>query len=111
MLHLPLLLFFFYNHLVSIHGTFVGFLVGLLVGDGPQGGTFGILEFLSQSNDSADMVKTNDRFKFVDELTVFQIINLLMIQITSYDIVKHVPSDIPTHNGYIDKEMLQSQKV
>ena len=56
------------------------------------------------------MVKPNDRFKFVDDLTVLEIINLLMIQITSYDIMKHVPSDIPTHNGYIDKEKLQSQK-
>ena len=68
------------------------------------------LSFLSQSNDSADMGKPNDGFKFVDELTVLQIINLLLIQITSYDILKHLPSDTPTHNGYIDKEKLQSQK-
>ena len=75
--------------------------VRLLNGGGPQGGTFGILEFLSQSN---------DRFKFVDDLTILEIINLLIIQISSYDIRNHVPSDIPTHNGYISREKLTSQK-
>ena len=81
-----------------------------LNGGGPQGGTLGILEFLSQSNDNANMVEPDDRFKFVDDLTILEIINLLIIQISSYDIINHVPSDIPTHNGYISKDKLTSQK-
>ena len=35
-----------------------------------QGGTFGILEYLSQSNDNANIVEEEDRFKFVDDLTI-----------------------------------------
>ena len=81
-----------------------------LKGGGPQGGTFGILEYLSQSNDNADMVNKDDRFKFVDDLTILKIINFLITEISSYDIYSHVPSDIPTHNGYIDKQNLLSQR-
>ena len=79
-------------------------------GGGPQGATFGVLEYLAQSNDNAEMVKPEDRYKFVDDLTALEIINLLCIQITSYDFYSHVPSDIPVHNGYIDKKKLKSQE-
>ena len=67
--------------------------------------------FLSESNDSADMVKPTKRFKFADNMTVLEIINLLMIKITSYDIMKHEPSDIFTDNGYKNKENYLSKKV
>ena len=67
------------------------------------------MEYLSQSNDNADNVEEEDRFKFVDDLTALEIINLLITQISSYDFFSHVPSDIPTHNGYIDKKDLVSQ--
>ena len=41
-----------------------------LNGGGPQGATFGIWEYLAQSNNSADCVDPKYRFKFVDDLTV-----------------------------------------
>ena len=81
-----------------------------LPGGGPQGGTIGILEFLAQSNDISNMVKPEDRHKFVDDLTALEIINLLCIQVTSYDLYSHVPSDIPIHNDWIKSENLESQK-
>ena len=37
-------------------------------GGGPQGATLGILEYLSQSNNNADCVNLEDRFKFIDDL-------------------------------------------
>ena len=40
-----------------------------LKGGGPQGSTFGIWEYLSQSNHSADNISESDRFKFVDDLS------------------------------------------
>ena len=80
-------------------------------GGGPQGATLGILEYLSQSNENADLVKVSDRFKFVDDLTVLEIINLLTIGITSYNIKQHVPSDIPVHNQYIPATTLESQNI
>ena len=71
---------------------------------------FGILEYLSQSYDHSNMIEPEDRFKFVDDLSVLEIINLMCIQVSSYDCHSHVPSDIPTHNGYTQSDKLASQK-
>ena len=40
-----------------------------LKGGGPQGSTFGLWEYLSQSNTNADCISESDRFKFVDDLS------------------------------------------
>ena len=76
----------------------------------PQGGTLGILEYLSQSNDSSDCVSVEDRFKFIDDLSVLEIVNLLTIGLSSYNLKGHVPSDIPDHNQFIPPENLKSQE-
>ena len=81
-----------------------------LNGGGPQGSTFGIWEYLSQSNDNADCVDINDRFKFVDDLTFLEIINLLSVGLATYNIKAHIPSDIPAHNQVIKPGNLKSQK-
>ena len=36
-------------------------------GCGPAGATLGLLEYLSQYNNNADCVDTEDRYKFVDD--------------------------------------------
>ena len=79
-------------------------------GGGPAGATLGLLEYLSQSNDSANCVKPEDRFKFVDDLTVLEIINLLTIGMSSVNVKFGVPNDIPSHNQFISPENLQSQQ-
>ena len=58
----------------------------MIKGGGPHGATLGLLEYLSQSNNSADMVNEADRYKFVDDLTVLDIVNLLTVGIKSYNI-------------------------
>jgi hypothetical protein len=78
-------------------------------GGGPQGATIGLLEYLSQSNSSADCVDLEDRFKFVDDLSILEIVNLLTVGITSYNLKHTVPSDIPCHNQFIPPNNLQSQ--
>ena len=47
-----------------------------LVGGGPQGTLLGQLEYLVYSNDNADMVSPNDRYKYIDDLTILQLICL-----------------------------------
>ena len=78
-------------------------------GGGPQGATLGLLEYMAQSNHSADCVGVEDRFKFVDDLSILEIVNLLTVGITSFNIRQEVPSDIPAHNQYIPSQNLQSQ--
>ena len=71
----------------------------ILIGGGPQGCLWGILEYISQSNDNTDFVDNKDNFKFIDDLSILEIINLMSIGIASYHFKTHVASDIPT-NGY-----------
>ena len=80
-----------------------------LNGGGPQGSTFGIWEYLSQSNNNADCVEENERFKFVDDLTFLEIIHLISVGLATYNVRAHIPSDIPTHNQIIASENLKSQ--
>ena len=55
------------------------------------------------------MVSQNDRFRFVDDLSVLEIVNLITNGLTSYNLKQHVPSDLPVHNQFIPPENLQSQ--
>ena len=77
-------------------------------GGGPQGATLGILEYLSQSNNNADMVSEDERFKFVDDLTILEIVDVLSVGLTSYNTRQHVPSDIPTDSSFIPSENLNN---
>ena len=81
-----------------------------LKGGEPQGATIGLLEYLSQSNNCADSVSECERFRFLDDLSTLEIINLLTVGITSFNIRHQVPNDIGTHNQFIPSHNLKSQK-
>ena len=81
-----------------------------LKGGGPQGSTFGIWEYISQSNNNADCISESDKFKFVDDLSFLELIYLLSAGIASYNLKQHVPSNIPMHNQVIPAEHLRSQQ-
>ena len=51
-----------------------------------------------------------DRFKFIDDLSILEIINLLSVGICSFNIKQQVPNDIPSHNQFIPPENLKSQE-
>ena len=107
---IPLLINYFQSRKMKVkwHGEVSE--VRELKGGGPQGSTFGIWEYLSQSNDNADSISEEERFKFVDDLSFLEIINLLSVGIASYNIRAHVPSDVPVHNQIIVAENLKSQQ-
>ena len=81
-----------------------------LPGGGAMGATLGNLEFTSQTNHNADCVPQDKRFKWVDDLTTLEKINLLNIGMSSYNFRNHIASDIPTHGQYINNEDLRSQQ-
>ena len=72
----------------------------MLKGGGPQGGLWGILEYLGQSNNNTTSINPDKKFKFIDDLSILEIINLLSIGMASYNFNAHVPSNIP-ENGYV----------
>ena len=47
-----------------------------LIGGSPQGTLLGDTEYLIQSNDNADSVPQSDRFKFVDDLSIVELVCL-----------------------------------
>ena len=77
-----------------------------LKGGGPQGGTLGIWEYLSQSNDNANCVKESERFKFVDDLSFLEIIHLLNVGLASFNVKQQVPTHIPVNNQFIQSKDL-----
>ena len=80
-----------------------------LPGGGAMGANLGNWEFLSQTNDSANCVPEDDRFKFVDDLTTLEVINLLTIGLSSFYMKSQVPSDIPEHGQFVEANKLKSQ--
>ena len=67
-----------------------------LRGGGPQGSTFGIWEYLSQSNDNADCIDQDLRYKFVDDLTFLEVIYLLNVGMATYNAVSYTHLTLPT---------------
>ena len=106
---LPLLISYFEDRQMRVKWRGNLSEVRKLPGGGAMGATLGIWEFLSQTNNSADCVPMEDRFKFVDDLTVLEIINLLNMTIEPYDIINHIPSDISTNNQFIQADQLKTQ--
>ena len=67
-------------------------------------------KYLSQNNDDVDFLKQNEKFKFIDDLSILEILNLLSIGLASYDYHNHVPSDVGVENHYLDPRNIQSQE-
>jgi hypothetical protein len=72
-----------------------------LPGGGPQGTLLGLIEYFVQSNDNADCVDPEYRFKFVDDRTGL---------LTEYNFKQHVASDIGINELYVPAASLQTQK-
>ena len=70
------------------------------VGGSPQGSKIGQDTYLSSSNDSADHVDIQDRFRYIDDLQLLELIMLSGI-LADYDTYQHVPSDIPLDHKFL----------
>ena len=106
---IPILTNYFQNRKMSVKWHGRRSVPRDLKGGGPKGATLGLIEYLSQSNNSADVVDVKDRFKFVDDLSILEIVNLLTVGITCFNLKSSVPADIPQHNQFIPPENLKSQ--
>ena len=80
-----------------------------LVGGGPHGTLLGQLEYLVLSNDNADMVSPNDRYKYIDDLTILQLICLSGL-LREYNFNEHVASDIGVGELYLPSETFETQQ-
>ena len=79
-----------------------------LIGGGRQGTLMGGLEYLVQSNDNAEIVQPEDRFKYVDDLSLLQLV-LLSGLLVEYNFYAHVASDIPTDIKFLPSSTYNTQ--
>ena len=106
---IPVLLSFFQNRQIKVKWRGLLSKVQALPGGGPQGGTLGIEEYLSQSNGNTNFLSQDKKFKFIDDLSIIEILNLISIALTSYNFQQHVASDIAIGNRFLEPKDAKSQ--
>ena len=78
-------------------------------GGAPKGASLGLWSFLSQTNDNPENSGSDEIYKFVDDKSVIEIINLFSIGLASHNVKASVPSNIPVTNNFIPSEHLKTQ--
>ena len=68
---IPVLMDFFQDRKMKVKWKGLKSSTRPLHGGGPQGGTLGIIEYTSQSNDNSDFVSESEKFKFIDDLSIW----------------------------------------
>ena len=68
----------------------------------------GILEYLSQTNDNVDVIPVEDRYKFIDDLSILDILNLVSTGLASYNSKFQVPSDVAVDKDFLPMENIKS---
>ena len=76
----------------------------------PQGSSFGVLEYLAISNDNSEEVPVEDKFKYQDDLSILDIVNLYSVGLSSHYNRAQVSSNLPVHNQKVDGKNLLTQK-
>ena len=79
-----------------------------LIGGGPQGTLLGQTEYLVQSNDNADCISPDDRFKYIDDLSILQLLCLSGL-LVEYDFHNHVASDVGTGQTFLPPDRFETQ--
>ena len=107
---IPLLISFFEDRLMTVNWHSVKSGVKRLPGGAPQGASLGVWSFLSQTNDNPEDAEDDKIYKFVDDKSLLEVINLVNIGIASHNVRARVPSNIPDSNIFIPPGNLKTQK-
>ena len=62
-----------------------------------------------QSNDNADSIEEDMRFKFVDDLSILELVMFSSL-VNEYDFLNHIPNDLGVDESYVPPESLMTQK-
>lgn len=107
---IPTLKSFFQNRTMSVKWHGLTSQSRDLPGGVPQGSTFGNIEFDVSSDKNAEHIDADMRYKFVDDLTTLEKLNLLAVGLASYNFKAHVASDIGTEQHYLPPKNFNGQK-
>ena len=78
-------------------------------GGGPQGGNSGILEYISGTKGNLDFLPEDEAFKFVDDASFLEILNLISIGLASFNAKFQVPSDVPPEVAFLPPQNFETQ--
>ena len=92
---------------VSFNGELSDILT--LIGGGPQGTLLGQIMYLVQTNSNADCVEQEDRFKYIDDLSILQIVCLAGL-VREYNFQEHVASDVGIDQVFLPPETYETQE-
>ena len=73
-----------------------------------KGGELGQLEYFAQSNKNTDFLDDKWKYKFIDDLSILEVINLVLCGLASYNLDTHVASDVAIHGKFLPIENAQS---
>ena len=107
---IPVLINFFQDRQMVVKWNGVKSSTRPLNGGGPQGGTLGITEYTSQSNDNATFVKDDEKYKFIDDLSLIELINLISQGLANFNCRMSVPSDVAIGNKFLPPQNSNSQQ-
>ena len=79
-----------------------------LIGGSPQGSILGQLLYIIGSDDVADDLPEDDKYKYIDDLTVLYAVKTCD-KLVDYDVWQHVPSDITTGEKFLAPNTFKSQ--
>ena len=80
-----------------------------LPGGGPQGSLLGGIEYLVNSNDNADFLDDDEKFKYIDDLSILQFVPLAGL-LCEYNFRLHVASDIGIDSYFLPPNSNEMQQ-
>ena len=107
---MPTLISFFQGRKLKVKWQNTWSKIVEVTGGGPQGGNAGILEYISQTKRNLDFVPDDQGYKFVDDGSLFEMLNLLSVGLCSINSKIQVPSDIPPKIAFLPPENTKSQE-
>ena len=108
---IPLLINFFQERHIMVKWNSCSSQPRTVKGGGPQGGTAGIVEYISLTNGNLNFLEDDEKFKFVDDASFLEILNILAVGLTSFNAKLQVPTDIATDNLYLPTQSTSSQST
>ena len=79
-------------------------------GGAPQGISSGFLEYISQTCGNMNFLNPDEKFKFIDDASILEILNLISAGLTCYNIKQQIPSDISVDNQFLKPGNVKTNK-
>ena len=75
-----------------------------------QGGSLGILEYLSQTSHSLSFLEHDEGYRYVDDNSIVEIVNLLSAGLASFNSRSQVPNDMATNDSFLPTHNFKMQQ-